>query len=326
MKKRLVLILNGKGGVGKSFFAVNFIHYLKDRPFPHVAFDSDNENSTLKRFHPEAGSLNLASSRGLDPMIQSLDGSNLVVVDCRAASTDLFLDFFTSSPFFGSLINLVAQSNCFKTPERDLVRFIVHPQVKARAPEAVAWVKEFLTRFDISLLGWLRIDFGREHRDRQGRIFYKFQGVYGRCWYPTEKQPSIRLSCQVPGPFPCEIITRKKPIYRNSDGSWPAEAKLHRGPVYCDASSGRQWKRVYAKTTVKNLNEGVVWIFAHEAFHWLRKTGQIPGRNNEIEADAFADQILGKFRVIDSGAKDQLFHPTNLSQRFPVQFELFDGL
>jgi len=49
MKKRLVLILNGKGGVGKSFFAVNFIQYLKDRQFPHVAFDSDNENSTLKR-------------------------------------------------------------------------------------------------------------------------------------------------------------------------------------------------------------------------------------------------------------------------------------
>jgi chloramphenicol 3-O-phosphotransferase len=38
MKKRLVLILNGKGGVGKSFFAVSFIQYLKDRPFPHVAF------------------------------------------------------------------------------------------------------------------------------------------------------------------------------------------------------------------------------------------------------------------------------------------------
>jgi len=185
-------------------------------------------------------------------------------------------------------------------------------------------VKEFLARFDTSLLGWLRIDFGREDRDRQGRIYYKCRSVYGRCWYPTEKQPSIRLSCQVPGPFPCEIITRKKPIYRNSDGTWPAEAKLHRGPVYCDASSGRQWKRVYAKTTVRNLNEGVVWVFAHEAFHWLRKTGQIAGRNNEIEADAFADQMLGKFRVIDSGAKDQLFHPTNQSQRIPVQYELFD--
>ena len=87
--------------------------------------------------------------------------------------------------------NLVARSNCFKTPEHNVVRFVVHPEVKARAPEAVAWVKEFLARFDTSLLGWLRIDFGREHQDRQGRIYHQFHGVYGRCWYPTEKQPSI---------------------------------------------------------------------------------------------------------------------------------------
>ena len=31
MIKRLDLILNGKGGVGKSFFAVNFVQYLKDK-------------------------------------------------------------------------------------------------------------------------------------------------------------------------------------------------------------------------------------------------------------------------------------------------------
>jgi MinD-like ATPase involved in chromosome partitioning or flagellar assembly len=28
--KRLDLILNGKGGVGKSFFAVNFVQFLKE--------------------------------------------------------------------------------------------------------------------------------------------------------------------------------------------------------------------------------------------------------------------------------------------------------
>ena len=41
-------------------------------------------------------------------MIQSLDGSNLVVVDCRAASTDLFLDFFTSTDFSELLAGLDA--------------------------------------------------------------------------------------------------------------------------------------------------------------------------------------------------------------------------
>ena len=92
--KRLDLILNGKGGVGKSFFAVNFIQFLKDKGIAHVAIDSDNENSTLKRFHPEARFLDLGNRREMDAIFTALEKSNLVVVDCRAASTDLFLDFF----------------------------------------------------------------------------------------------------------------------------------------------------------------------------------------------------------------------------------------
>ena len=31
MKKQLNLILNGKGGVGKSFFAINLVQYFKDK-------------------------------------------------------------------------------------------------------------------------------------------------------------------------------------------------------------------------------------------------------------------------------------------------------
>ena len=93
--KRLDLILNGKGGVGKSFFAVNFVQFLKDRGMPHVAIDSDNENSTLKRFHPEAVFLDLSNRRELDGIFGALEKTSLVIVDCRAASTDLFLDYFT---------------------------------------------------------------------------------------------------------------------------------------------------------------------------------------------------------------------------------------
>ena len=92
--KRLDLILNGKGGVGKSFFAVNFVQYLKDKGIPHVAIDSDNENSTLKRFHPDARFVDLDDRRGPDAIFSTLEKSNLVVMDCRAASTDLFIDFF----------------------------------------------------------------------------------------------------------------------------------------------------------------------------------------------------------------------------------------
>ena len=52
MKKQLNLILNGKGGVGKNFLAVNLVQVLKDKAIPFIAYGSDNEDSTLKRFHP----------------------------------------------------------------------------------------------------------------------------------------------------------------------------------------------------------------------------------------------------------------------------------
>lgn len=93
--KRLDLILNGKGGVGKSFFAVNFVQFLKEKDIAHVAIDSDNENSTLKRFHPDARFLDLDHRRELDGIFGALEKANLVVMDCRAASTDLFIDYFT---------------------------------------------------------------------------------------------------------------------------------------------------------------------------------------------------------------------------------------
>ena len=39
-------MLNGKGGVGKSSFAVRFVQYLKDKGIRHVDTDNDNENFT----------------------------------------------------------------------------------------------------------------------------------------------------------------------------------------------------------------------------------------------------------------------------------------
>jgi hypothetical protein len=92
--KRLDLILNGKGGVGKSFFAVNFVQFLKDKGIAHLAIDSDNENSTLKRFHSDTRFLDLEKRRELDGIFSALEKANLVVMDCRAASTDLFIDYF----------------------------------------------------------------------------------------------------------------------------------------------------------------------------------------------------------------------------------------
>ena len=109
MTKRLDLIFNGKGGVGKSFFAVNFVQYLKDKNIQFAACDCDNENSTLKRFHGEAVKfLDLAHPRGLDAMIRALDETDLVVVDCRAASTEVFFNYFDEIDLQTTLKDLCA--------------------------------------------------------------------------------------------------------------------------------------------------------------------------------------------------------------------------
>ena len=108
MIKRLDLILNGKGGVGKSFFAVNFVQYLKDKNILHTACDCDNENSTLKRFHQEAEFLDLAEPRALDAMFRAFEKTDLVVVDFRAASTEVFFDYFDEIDLQATLQTLSA--------------------------------------------------------------------------------------------------------------------------------------------------------------------------------------------------------------------------
>lgn len=61
---------------------MNFIQFLKDKGIAHVAIDSDNENSTLKRFHPDARFLDLGNRRELDGIFIALEKSPLVVMDC----------------------------------------------------------------------------------------------------------------------------------------------------------------------------------------------------------------------------------------------------
>ncbi len=60
----------------------------------------------------------------------------------------------------------------------------------------------------------------------------------------------------------------------------------------------REWKRVIGYTEARTRDEGLVWIVAHEAFHFLRDTHQIKGRNTEIEADQFADEQLHLLRKL----------------------------
>lgn len=137
MNKRLLLIMNGKGGVGKSFFAIHFLEYLKQRSIDNLAIDTDNENSTLKRFHPQAAFLDLSDPEQLDKMVLALRDKDLVVVDCRAASTDLLLSYLAEIGFEAVLSQLKARMTLvlLVTHEADSVEQIqtISSELKASA-------------------------------------------------------------------------------------------------------------------------------------------------------------------------------------------------
>ena len=103
MNNQLTITINGKGGVGKSMFTIHFLDYLDERGIKHLAVDTDNENSTLSRFYPGAEFADLEDKRGLDTIFARLEEKRFIVVDARAASTEIFLGYFEELDIFDIL-------------------------------------------------------------------------------------------------------------------------------------------------------------------------------------------------------------------------------
>ena len=99
--------------------------------------------------------------------------------------------------------------------------------------------------------------------------------------------------------YPITYYMRVSPLYRNPDGTWPRTPKGHKlGDLYVTTRNGRsvQWKRLYRPLELRDKDEVLVFLVAHEAFHYLRRTRQVEGRHGEIEADAFALKTLEAYR------------------------------
>ena len=50
------------------------------------------------------------------------------------------------------------------------MRYFTHPEVRARGEKGLERTKQFVDQFGASRLDWVRIDLGRQHRDRLGRM------------------------------------------------------------------------------------------------------------------------------------------------------------
>ena len=156
--------------------------------------------------------------------------------------------------------------------------------------EGLRWVREQLGAYDWSKVDWITVRRGRSER-------YAFRGV---CKSPS-KGRGYRINCNVSKhmPYPSTHFMRVSPLYRSPDGSWPEVPKGHKvGDSYIATRKGKsvQWRRLYRPLELRSEEEVLVFLVAHEAFHYLRKTKQIAGRHGEIEADAFALNALEQYR------------------------------
>jgi hypothetical protein len=57
---------------------------------------------------------------------------------------------------------------------------------------------------------------------------------------------------------------------------------------------------MYRPLELRSEDEVLVFLVAHEAFHYLRKTRQVEGRHGEIAADAYALKMLEHYRDVMS--------------------------
>ena len=156
--------------------------------------------------------------------------------------------------------------------------------------EGLRWVRERLGAYDWSEVDWITVRRGRSER-------YAFRGV---CRAPREGR-GYRINCNVSKhtPYPIAYYVRVSPLYRKSDGTWPQVPKDYKvGDRYAASRDGKtiQWRRLYRPLELRSEDEVLVFLVAHEAFHYLRKTKQVQGRHGEIEADAFALPALEQYR------------------------------
>jgi hypothetical protein len=157
--------------------------------------------------------------------------------------------------------------------------------------EGLRWIRECLGAYDWSEVDWISVRRGRSEK-------YAFRGV---CKMPRNGS-GYRINCNVSmhAGYPIYQYMRVSPLYRNPDGTWPKVPEGHLvGDRYVAARGNGQnvqWKRLYRPLELGSEDEVLVFLVAHEAFHYLRKTRQVEGRHGEIEADAFALKMLEHYR------------------------------
>lgn len=98
-KKRVILTMGGKGGVGKTNFMLSLAEWFESHEIPFTLLDLDTENKTrgsLKHyFNGAARKVNIHTPAGLDAFIDSLDeGAPVILADMGSGSGQVAEEWF----------------------------------------------------------------------------------------------------------------------------------------------------------------------------------------------------------------------------------------
>ena len=138
--------------------------------------------------------------------------------------------------------------------------------------KGLRWVRQQLVgTYDWSKVDWITVRRGRSER-------HAFRGVCRSPW----KERGYRVNCNVSkhARYPITYYMRISPLYRSPDGTWPEVPECHKaGDRYASNRDGKriQWRRLYSPLELSSEEEVLVFLVAHEAFHYLRKTRQVGG-------------------------------------------------
>jgi hypothetical protein len=188
------------------------------------------------------------------------------------------------------------------------VKWKVARELKGSA--GLEWIGSALEAYDWSECEWITVRRGEWGYKVSTYPFEADQGwtnkVGGVCKYPLHTGSGFyRINCKVNARmgWPAPVYQRVSPLYRNADGTWPEVPDDHfTGEWLVSADGRREWKRMYRRLWLEEEDEALVYIIAHEAFHYLRRTRQIAGKNVEIDADRYAEYMLERFRAAVIGA------------------------
>jgi hypothetical protein len=138
--KRLILTAIDKGGVGKSFFCVRLIEWLREVHRSFIAFDPDFNNSTLTRFYPEAQFLNIGHSENLDLIVEALDSTDVVLVDGVGAQQRIFMDWMEETDLLKVKASLGLSVTLFLIIEEDKDTVFQAGEVARRVGNQAEWL------------------------------------------------------------------------------------------------------------------------------------------------------------------------------------------